>query len=360
MLSSSRPRGAERSPHDGAVVIWALVDGIVGSANQTRGVVAALKAPSLPGGLGASVLELRVDYARERLWDRVRKHVVLTTDTQARVMEAHPPPRLVVSCGRRAGAAARWIAGALHARDGMRPRLLHIQDPRVGHAAFDLIAIPSHDRAVARLRRRSNVLVTVGAPHGLTRDRLTAEAAGWWDRVVPLPRPWITVLVGGDSGRRRLDGAVAATLARQASALAARAGGSLLVTTSRRTRPDALAALRTGLRDSPHILHAWTPEGAGNPYLGFLGLADAVVVTGDSMSMLSEATTSGGPVYVFSPPGWARTPHARFHAALETAGAARPLAEDTPWAPWAGVEINPAGEIARAVQTLLTDAEVDR
>jgi len=332
--------------HTGAPRVLAVLDGLMGSNSQTRGVVQAL-------GLPAE--ECPLAYGKEWPWERLAGSVRLTPETQARLM-ASPKADLVVSTGRRAGAAARWLKRALRTRDGgTGPKLLHLQDPRFAREAFDLIAVPAHDRAIETLRARPNVMVVTGAAHPLTAARLTAAAQTWRETVAALPRPWIAVLVGGDSGRRRLDAAVATRLAQQASALATRAGGSLLVTTSRRTRPDAVAALRAGLEDgpAPHRLYAWTPDPSGNPYLGFLGLADGTIATGDSMSMLTEATTTGRPLYIFAPPGWARGPHARYHAGLIEARVARPLTDDTPWATWGYAPVNPAHEIARAARTLL-------
>ncbi|WP_299437027.1 mitochondrial fission ELM1 family protein [uncultured Rhodospira sp.] len=326
--------------------VWALLDGLAGSNAQTRGVVRAL---------GLPCLELPLAYAREWPWQRLAGHVRPTPETRAHLLAA-PPPRLIVTTGRRAGAVARGLKHALAARDGRAPRLLHIQDPRFGHDDFDRLIVPAHDRHVERLTRRPNVTVVTGAPHPLTVERLAAAADDWRSAVAALPRPWIAVLVGGDSGRRRLDAPVARRLVEQAQALARRAGGSLMVTTSRRTRPDAVAALHESLGASlsgPHRLHAWTPDPAGNPYLGFLGLADGVIVTGDSMSMLTEATTPAKPLYIFAPPGWARAPHARFHAQLVEAGAARPLDDETPWQAWTGVPINPAATIAAEARALL-------
>jgi mitochondrial fission protein ELM1 len=49
-------------------------------------------------------------------------------------------------------------------------------------------------------------------------------------------------------------------------------------------------------------VHRWKPDDAENPYLGFLALADAIVITGDSESMLAEATALGRPVYVYPLP----------------------------------------------------------
>ncbi|WP_170294865.1 mitochondrial fission ELM1 family protein [Roseospira navarrensis] len=343
MTSPASPDGPLPPPDRPRVL--ALLDGLAGSNSQTRGVVQALGLPALDCPLA---------YRREWPWQRAVGHVRITLESEERLVNA-PPPALVVSTGRRAGAVARGLAGFYRRRDGWAPRLVHVQDPRFGHDDFDLIAVPDHDRALETLRARSNVLVVTGAPHPLTVDRLDAAAQDWRARVETLPRPWIAVLVGGDSGRRRLDGTVAAALVRQAGALAARAGGSLLVTTSRRTRPDAVTALRRGLAEggAPHLLLPWTEDPAENPYLGFLGLADATVVTGDSMSMLTEATTTARPLYVFAPEGWARGPHARFHASLVQAGAARPLTDDTPWQDWRGAPLNPAADIARAARALL-------
>ena len=52
-------------------------------------------------------------------------------------------------------------------------------------------------------------------------------------------------------------------------------------------------------RRAPHRLYRWRRDDPDNPYLGFLALADRIVVTSDSMSMLVEATATGKPVFVF-------------------------------------------------------------
>ncbi|MBB4285786.1 mitochondrial fission ELM1 family protein [Roseospira goensis] len=329
-------------PRPAPAPVLALLDGLAGSNSQTRGVVQAL---------GLPWHEERLWYEHEWPWQRALGLVRPSQETRTRLLAA-PTPALVVSAGRRAGAVARWLRATLMARDGRGPRLVHVQDPRYGRAAFDLIAVPAHDRRVAALRRRSNVRVVTGAPHPLTAGRVAAAAPAWRERVAALPRPRIAVLVGGDSGRRRLDGRLAGLLADRAGALAAGVGGSLLVTTSRRTRTDAVTALRRRL-PGPHCLVPWRENPAENPYLGFLGLADAVVVTGDSMSMLSEATVTRRPLWLFAPDGWARAPHARFHAELVAAGVARRLGPDAAWAEWTYEPVNPAAEIAAAARALL-------
>ena len=77
----------------------------------------------------------------------------------------------------------------------------------------------------------------------------------------------------------------------------ARAGGSLLVSTSARTPADVIEAFEGS--SAPHRLYRWRQGDPDNPYLGYLALADRIVVTSDSMSMLVEAMATGKPVFVF-------------------------------------------------------------
>jgi len=72
------------------------------------------------------------------------------------------------------------------------------------------------------------------------------------------------------------------------------------VTTSRRTPDDFSDRLFAGISD-PACRHRWSAAG-DSPYAAFLALAERIVVTGDSASMLAEATALGKPVYLFDPP----------------------------------------------------------
>ena len=51
----------------------------------------------------------------------------------------------------------------------------------------------------------------------------------------------------------------------------------------------------------PAYIHHWTEAGDANPYLAYLALADQLVVTGESMSMLTEASFTCKPLYIFDP-----------------------------------------------------------
>jgi hypothetical protein len=134
--------------------------------------------------------------------------------------------------------------------------------------------------------------------HRVTPERLEAEAEKWRPRLADVPAPYVAVIVGGDSGPYTFGVRAAERLAIEANALADQMGASLLVTTSSRTREHAAGTLSRWLRE-PKLFYKWKPGDEDNPYFGFLALADAIIVTADSISMLTEACATRKPVYMF-------------------------------------------------------------
>jgi mitochondrial fission protein ELM1 len=200
-----------------------------------------------------------------------------------------PWPDLVISAGMRNEPVGRWI----REQSGGCTRLVHIGRPWARPENFDLlITTPQY-----RLPERDNILHNTTTLHRVTADRLAAEANGWRSHYKHLPSPYIGVILGGNSGPYAFGRQAAAHMAKQVSALARKKNASLLVTSSARTFTRALRAFEQNL-SVPYELYRWHPGGSDNPYFGILGLSDALVVTADSVSMLSEACATGREVYM--------------------------------------------------------------
>jgi hypothetical protein len=189
---------------------------------------------------------------------------------------------------------------------------VQILDPQMPLDKFDLVVVPEHDRVTG-----PNVIATIGAIGRTTQEIAAAAAKPWRDRLGQLPRPRIAVLLGGPGVSARFGGGAAGRLLVALLALADQ-GHGLMVTPSRRTPEGLVARLRRRLSDRAFV---WDRTG-DNPYLGILGLADAVLVTEDSVNMASEAASTGKPVYII-PLKRVSAKLNRFHAALEQHGAAR-------------------------------------
>jgi len=244
---------------------------------------------------------------------------------------AAPYPDIAIAAGRRTIPTLRRLK-----RDsGGRTFTVYVNKPANGPGAADLIIAPRHDGL-----RGDNVLSPLTPANRITPERLAAARAAPDSRVAALPCPRVAVLVGGDSRHGAYGAKEIAELAQIAASLLA---GGVMATASRRTP----AALRDALKLALAAPGGFLWDGAGeNPYLSMLANADAVIVTGDSVTMVGEAVATAAPVYVIRPPG-RRGKIDAYLAALRDAGAIRIWSgalED-----WHRAPFNATPDIARAV-----------
>lgn len=202
---------------------------------------------------------------------------------------APPWPDLLISAGMRNEPVCRWI----RAQQGGRTRIVHIGRPWAHVDNFDLIVTtPQY-----RLEEHPKVVQNSLTLHRATQARLDQESARWQTKFAQLPGPRTAVILGGNSGPYTLGVKNARAIAQQVEAHARRRGGSLMISTSARTAPAVIDIFEREIT-LPNVLYRWRPNDAENPYFGILALCDDLVVTADSISMLSEACATGKPVWV--------------------------------------------------------------
>jgi len=330
--SECRDRGGSRLRLPRA---WMLADDRPGNVNQALGLAEALGEPFVIKTVGYGQL------ARLPNWLLPANLAGLTTATRATL---RPPwPDLIIGAGRRTARVGRWVKR-------QQPSLCLVQLMWPGNAdGFDLIAVPEHDR----VPDHPVLMRTLGPPHRLTEDRLRLSAEAIAERLAPLPKPHVVCLVGGTSKHVVMTPDDMRSLVAGARKLAVERGGSLLVTTSRRTGEACAAALAESLDRAPacpYWLHRWQP-GGDNPYLGMVGTADAVVVSADSASMCAEACAAGKPVFLHAPEAGTPAKFAILHQRLREHGCLRPLG--SPWFAVGAPPPNPASTIASAARALL-------
>lgn len=300
----------------GDPALWVLADPRAGTAAQAIGIAERLDRPFRTVGL---------EWGR---WARLPLPFPTLLGLADRSAFRPPWPGLVISAGRRSAPVALWLkrrgAGVVHC----------MRAP--GSAGFDLHVVGAHDR----MPPAPNRLEILGAAHRISPARL-AEARGRFGALAALPSPRVALLLGGPVRGEGLAPGIAAELGRRVAGFA----GSVMATASRRTGAAATAALAAGLDTVPHRLHAWgsTEE---NPLLGFMAWADLLVVSGDSVSMLSEALVTAAPVFV-APLGEEGSRHRALHESLYAAGQARPL--DRAPAPFSRERRDEVGRIAAEI-----------
>src|SRR5258708_12575112 len=180
---------------------------------------------------------------------------------------------------------------AIRRASGGRTLAAQIQDPGVGRSEFDLLVVPEHDHL-----RGPRVIVTRGAVHRVTSGRLAVER-GRFPALAALPRPILSVLIGGANRAYRLTLRRLGEIADAVAEILRTRGGSALVTPSRRTGAAGIGLFRGRLENLPVAI--W--DGCGeNAYFAYLALADAFIVTPDSAAIISEAATTRNPVHILT------------------------------------------------------------
>jgi mitochondrial fission protein ELM1 len=289
---------------------WVVTEGLKGLQNQAAGLAEALGAPYV-------FKEIR----KPRIFQRLSLNDHHLTP---------PWPDLLISCGRCSVAASLAVKKA----SAGKTFTVHIQDPNIDPQNFDIVIAPMHDRV-----RGSNVLVTQGAIHHVTNEKLIKAAEHFRPLLANLPRPLIAVLMGGKNRSQGFSYRSVCDFSAKLSMAVANTGGGLAITPSRRTGPQIEKILRQCLKEIPAYIWDGQTE---NPYFGLLALADAIVVTSDSISMVSEACFTGKPVYVYELPGGGSR-HKYFLNVLLKKGIVRPfLGKIEKW------EYQPLDETARA------------
>lgn len=278
--------GGKRLQKD-APRVWILADPKPGHTTQSVGLAETLGWPCEVKDVGFP--------AYTKLTDRLFGPMTFDFSGRRASVLREPWPDLVISTGWATGPVARWIA-----EQGQGRTSTIAMGRKGGDVAtnFDLLATCTYVRYPPHERR-----IELEAPLSqVTPSRLAEAAAKFPTLFEGHTSPRIVVLVGGSCTQYELDNGTARRLGEDVAELARKNGGSVIVVTSRRTPASAIdlieAALTRGEKPVGEV-HRWSADRTENPYLAYLAGADALVVTGESESMLAEACATGKPVYIY-------------------------------------------------------------
>ncbi len=256
---------------------WAIADGKAGHQSQVRGLAEAI---------GAEVKQF--DCRLRFPWNFVHSMLVPRKSESFRWTDPiafDAPPEIIISCGRQAALGAL----SLKRMSGESVLLVHLQNPQVNRKAFDLIVTPEHDNFEG-----SNVVSTIGAMHSLSLEKLQEAAqCGAVGGLEDLTARFIAVLLGGPNKYYAFDDGDVQQLTTHLQQIASDEI-QLGIIPSRRTPAKAITSLQQTFGNDHFV---WDGEGE-NPYLSALALCSYCLVTSDSVSMISEATATGQPVFI--------------------------------------------------------------
>ena len=198
-----------------------------------------------------------------------------------------PWPDVLITCGRQA------LGVSLYIKEQSKGKTFTIctQDPRINLKYFDLVIPMEHDNVSG-----SNVIISKLTPHKVTQKKLDEGKKLHKGLFLKKKKPYLVVLLGGSSNRYKMKSAACLDVIIKLESILANSNGSLFITPSRRTPAQLIKMIGDTFGNNDRVVII--DHTKNNPYFGLLGMADCIFVTDDSVSMISEACSTGKKIYI--------------------------------------------------------------
>ena len=191
--------------------------------------------------------------------------------------------KIIISCGRKSVIPSI----ALKRRFGKEIFNIHIQDPKVSLKNFDLIICPEHDNL-----NGDNVLKTKGSIHYLTKKEIGENSK--YLRINREKKKTVAFIIGGPNKHYNFSEKEIHFVFNKVKALFTPDKYKIIVIPSYRTPELVIKKAFNTFSFNHHVVKEINKKA----YLSSLAIADYIIVTCDSTSMISEAALTGKPVYV--------------------------------------------------------------
>ena len=189
---------------------------------------------------------------------------------------------LLISCGRKS-----VIPSILLKKKNKNVFTIHIQDPKVNFNNFDIIIAPEHDGINGK-----NIITSKGAIHYITKEEIEKSKNYLTDKIKG--QKIVALILGGPNKYYSFDNEEISKIFDQIKISFISKGYKVAVIPSMRTPKKTIQLAKEKLINNAYIVS----EVDKKAYLSSFAIANSIIVTCDSTSMISEAAVSGKPIFV--------------------------------------------------------------
>ena len=250
---------------------WIISSGLIGCENQCIGLAE----------------KLNLDYEIKKINPSMLLSIIAPYGIPRKSDETQAPwPDIVIGAGRRTIPYVRYIKK----KSKGSCFTVYLQDPKINTNNFDLVWAPYHDNL-----KGNNVISTLLSPGRVSNELLRLEKEKWSKELTKLPKPYLTILIGGKSKGFEFSNNERLHILDSISKVI-KSGWTPLISTSRRTPKKLIKDIKSLIANKPHYLY---DNKGNNPYYAFLEMSDVALVTPDSVNMISETLTANLSTYIF-------------------------------------------------------------
>ena len=191
-------------------------------------------------------------------------------------------PDIIISCGRKS-----VIPSILLKRKNSNIFTIHIQNPKVNSKNFDVVIAPTHDKYYG-----PNVIPSEGAIHYITYEEIQAAKNYLTSKIKS--NKIVSIILGGPNKYYSFNKEQLMEIFESIKMTFIGKGYEIIIIPSMRTPKTIIELAKKEMSKFGHVVDTIDKQA----YLSAYALAEYVVVTCDSISMISEAAASGKPIYV--------------------------------------------------------------
>jgi len=304
--------------------IWAVTDGSQGMMSQVMG---------LSKQISKDIIKIRTELLFP--WSKLQPGLLPTYKWIFKnKIPVNQKPDILISCGRKS------VYFSLYCKKKFNKLFtIHIQNPKISSKHFNYVVSPNHDNFCG-----NNVLNSVGALHN-------------FNKINQLSNPkLVSCIVGGNNQHYHFDSDEANKLCEKLIELKKNdLNIELNVITSRRTSDSVKKIIINKLKN---IASIWTGTGE-NPYEEAIQSSSFFIVTSDSTSMISEASISGKPIYIYHLPFKRQSRRiSNFHDEFSKLGITRNLKNIKHLDNWEYNLLNESERIARIIKKRIIEENI--
>jgi mitochondrial fission protein ELM1 len=291
--------------------VWVLTDKFTGNAKQ---------ALSLAHVLFSEFLEIKLNYNFfEFIPNIIKGPSLLGLNKETKKQITKPFPDIIISSGRRTAAVAAFIK-----KKNPNTKIIQILWHELNNNLFDVVILPKHDKYQA-----SNIIYIDGALTNISPRVLEDEKAQNPSLFTDFALNKIALLIGGDTKKGNLTEKHILELIAKVNTIALDTSSALLISTSRRTNPALIQTLKDNIK-VPYFMYDVNQD-TPNPYNAMLAYANIIITTGDSISMVTDACSSGKRVMIYQNPDFIGSKHYQFINSMFAQNYATDLLEYENW-----------------------------
>lgn len=285
--------------------IWVLADDRPGNYSQAIGLADEL-------GLNHKIVNL--NYGAFAILPNLLLGASLAgidSETKKKISSFGYLPKIIVAAGRRTAPISLFIKKI----SKNQTKIVQIMNPGACHEDFDFIILPRHDRIKSGY---NNVIRSIGALTKVSERAVNYECEKFRDLFGSDSKLKIALLVGGDTKKTKFDQYSLRQLISRSVKMAKNMDAKLVILTSKRTSQKISESIVKEVKKAKidYEFFNYNQVKDNNPYLAILGFCDFFIVSGDSVSMISEVCSTSKPVYIFDERDISSPKHRRFHKSL--------------------------------------------